>query len=451
MLFLAKATAAAKKTGPKFVMSVCDALTKFLSDLSTSSVVESVPVAIRLGFLQLRKSIEKHRPALASIMPSAFFLHILCPCIMLPASDIAELFSPENLQPVLTMSTKLLQGAATCCLATDDYIKTYSSRLYGSVSAYIDDSLTPADETSSVGSKVVAKILKFLRTSAASIARFMDRLVNVDSIKRAQDVQSPRVIFETERKEALHELASFCESNKLATLLYAPLVPVEDEEALQKSKGGEEVSRSSAHLVDDEDDLEQSNESARSLNRDSRKLRKKPSRTHGLKRQDSMESDNSVASAGPSLMATGPNFRSRSASQRDTSFYDSDNDGPALARVSGKAFRNLTLGLEAAADVVSDSYYDTDDGAVTPSGSGSKTPVSGDSSPKRIRVKEIQQRKPAATVSDVVTFTKNMKIARGGDDRFSSRSLSASSNVNRSASFYDLENEIDDLLTKGDN
>jgi hypothetical protein len=107
MLFLAKATAAAKKTGPKFVMSVCDALTKFLSDLSTSSVVESVPIAIRLGFLQLRKSIEKHRPALASIMPSAFFLHILSPCIMLPASDIAELFSSDNLQPVLTMSTKV--------------------------------------------------------------------------------------------------------------------------------------------------------------------------------------------------------------------------------------------------------------------------------------------------------------------------------------------------------
>jgi hypothetical protein len=141
-------------------------------------------------------------------------------------------------------------------LATDDYIKTYSSRLYGSVSAYIDDSLTPADEKSSFGSKVVAKILKFLRASAASIARFMDRLVNVDSIKRAQDVQSPRVIFSAERKESLAELASFCESNKLAKILYASLVPADDEEA-QKSRGGEEVSRSSAHIVDDEDDLEQ--------------------------------------------------------------------------------------------------------------------------------------------------------------------------------------------------
>lgn len=107
MLFLAKATGAAKKTGPKFVLAVCEALTKFLSDLATSTVIDNVPVAIRLGFLQLRKSIEKHRPALASVMPSAFFLHILCPCIMLPASDISELFSSDNLQPVLTMSTKV--------------------------------------------------------------------------------------------------------------------------------------------------------------------------------------------------------------------------------------------------------------------------------------------------------------------------------------------------------
>jgi hypothetical protein len=122
-----------------------------------------------------------------------------------------------------------------------------------------------------------------------------------------------------------------------------------------------------------------------------------------------------------------------------------------LTRVSGKAFRNMTLGLDTAADMVSDSYYDTDEGTTTPSGSGSKTPVSGDSSPKRFRGKEITQRKPAATVSDVTTFTKNLKTARGGDDRFSARSLSTSSNVIRSPSYFDLETEIDDLLTKGDN
>lgn len=130
---------------------------------------------------------------------------------------------------------------------------------------------------------------------------------------------------------------------------------------------------------------------------------------------------------------------------------DDDESVTEPARVSGKAFRNFKLGFEAAADVVSDSYYDTDDGGaldfISPIGSGSKTPVSENSSPKRLRPKDVQRR-AAATVTDVSSFTQSLKSARS-DGRISSRSLSAGGAVLRSPSYLALESEIDDLLGNG--
>lgn len=83
----------------------------------------------------------------------------------------------------------------------------------------------------------------------------MDRLVNVDAIRRAQEVMSPRVAFQEEKKEALLELARFSESHKLATILYEPLVLADEDP--DSPKGGEETSRNSGILHREaNDDLE---------------------------------------------------------------------------------------------------------------------------------------------------------------------------------------------------
>lgn len=168
-----------------------------------------------------------------------------------------------------------------------------------------------------------------------------------------------------------------------------------------------------------------------------------------------MDSDNSIASAAPALMASSSELRARIGSDRiHTNSASSEADHPEPPRVSGKAFRNFTMGLEAAADDVSDTFYDTDEAGADALSTGSRTPgpASRDSSPKRLRLKEMQPRRPpAATVSDVSSFTKSLKVARN-DDVLAGRSLSVSaSGVARSPSYLDLESEIDDLLGNGTN